>query len=129
MRRNPAPLFLALALVVGVMLCNEARADDTYASITLRPGADAGTTAVTTAYPAGGNQGMIRCDSHPVRLKMCDSASTCTATSNDTLIDADKSTDICPPVSRRSLSVYRAYDGGVPDCRLYIVNPKTVCPP
>lgn len=120
---------LALAGLAALLMFNEAHADDTYASVTLRPGADAGTLALSTTFPVGGNQGMIRCSNYDVKLKMCDSATSCTATSNDTPIDADKSTDFCPITSRRTLSVYRLYDGGIPDCRLYIVNPKTVCPP
>lgn len=127
--RRLALTLLALAAIASILRSHDARADDTYANITLKPGADAGTLATTLAFPVGGNQAMIRCDTFAVRLRLCDSTTTCTATSNDTPIEADKSIDLCPRPSQRSLSVFRTYDGGVPDCRLYVVNPKTVCPP
>lgn len=126
--RRLALSFLTLAAVAGVLLFHEARADDTYVT-TLRPGADAGTLVLLTTWPAGGNQGMLYCSNFEVRYRLCDSTTACTATSNDSPIAADKPIDICSRTSQRSMGVYRQYDGGVPDCRLYTVNPKTVCPP
>lgn len=127
MRRNPAPLLLSLAVLTGMCLIHEARAGDIYVA-TLAPGADAGTLAVTSSYPRGGAQLMLRCDTYEVTHKLC-AAGTCSPGANDSRIDADKSTDICALVDNSQLAVYRLYDGGVPNCRLYVVNPKTVCPP
>lgn len=127
MRRNPAPVLFLLAALTGICLVHEARAGDTYVT-TLAPGADAGTLAVTTSYPRGGAQLMLRCDNYEVTHKLC-SAGTCSPNANDSRIDADKSTDICATIDNSQLVVYRQYDGGVPSCRLYVVNPKTVCPP
>lgn len=129
MRTNPAPFFFCLAMLVAVCFESEAEADDSYASVTLVPGADGGTTASTSSLPVSGEQLMIRCGTYSgVTVKFCDYGVTCTAGANDSPVDADKSIDLCPKTSRRQVSVYKAYDGGNPSCRFYNVNPKTVCP-
>lgn len=111
-----------------MLFMREARADDTFI-LTFAPGADAGSLANTSSYPKNGEQLMLRCASHPVTVKFCDYAVTCSATANDTVVDADKSIDLCPRTQSKQMSLFRTYDGGVPSCRLYAVNPKTVCPP
>lgn len=69
---------------------------------------------------------MIRCTTHPVTYKLCETtASSCSATANDSVIDADQSVDICGLSGYSQLSVFRTYDGGVPSCRLYAVNPSS----
>lgn len=127
MRSNPARLFLFAALAVvlkAALLSSPANAADTYIE-TLRPGADAGTLAVSTGVKAG-NQTMIRCDGFAVTYKLCETAVTsCSATTNDSRIDADQSIDICGVSGYSKLSLFRTYDGGVPLCRLYNVNPSS----
>lgn len=120
--RNLALTLLALAGLAGLLLFHEAHAADFYKE-TLQPGADAGTTA-NAAIDIGG-QVMIRCDNHAVKYKLCEPNRTCAATANDSPIDANQSIDICGVVGFTKLSVYRQYDGGVPSCRLYTVNPRS----
>jgi hypothetical protein len=133
MRPNPLAPFLFLLtaafLATRLFCADDAYADDTYVT-SLFPGADAGSTAPSDAGFGAGQQLMIRCDTYPgVTLRMCQAGAACTATSNDTRIDPDKSIDICTRTGIGQLSVFKQYDGGNPTCRLYVVNPKTVCPP
>jgi hypothetical protein len=120
--RKLALTFLALAGLAGVFFVHEARAADFYKE-TLQPGADAGTLANATLDIGG--QAMIRCDNHAVKYKLCEPNRTCAATANDSQIDANQSIDICGLNNFTKLSLYRQYDGGVPTCRVFSVNPRS----
>lgn len=129
MRYNPASLFFAAAIALAVCFQGEATAKDDYSTHTLKPGHDAGTLAQTpSSFTIRGKQLMVRCSSYSTTAKLC-SSTTCSATIDDTPIDADKSIDICSVTDDTTLSLFRTYDGGVPNCRVYTVNPKTICPP
>jgi hypothetical protein len=123
MRFLPFALVLGLAVGGWWLRPRPAEAADFY-KFSLVPGADAGTTASSTAL-IGGNQYMLRCSSYAVTYKLCEQSATCTATGNDSPIDADQSIDICGLTNFTGVSVFRTYDGGVPTCRVYNVNPPS----
>lgn len=118
---------LGLLLLAGIGVwgvSTRAHAADFYLE-TLAPGADAGSTASSTALKPG-VQFMLRCATYGVTYKLCETTATsCTATTNDSPIDADLSIDVCPLNDYSKLSVFRTYDGGVGSCRLYRVNPPS----
>lgn len=120
MRRIALTCF-ALAFL-GALLFHEAQAADFYKE-TLAPGADAGTLANATTDV--GSQAMLRCDNFEVKYRLCEPNRTCAATANDSQIDANQSIDICGVGGFTKLSLFRTYDGGVPSCRLFVVNPTS----
>lgn len=112
-----------LAGFAGFSLVQQkAHAADFYTA-TLAPGADAGSLALVSI--TGGNQYMVRCSNYSVTYKLCMTGLTCSATANDSPIDADQSIDVCGVTGWTQISVFRTYDGGVPSCRLYSVNPSS----
>lgn len=133
--RRPHVLLCAVAAVAALFVfTGRARADDTYLE-TLRPGADAGSLALNTYWGLDGgvpigSQVMVRCDYFEVNYRLCDKLSTsCSSTLNDSRIDANLDIDICVPGAKKKLSLFRTYDGGVPVCRVYNVNPPSPgCP-
>jgi hypothetical protein len=120
-----------LAATAGIVLSFATRSSPAEAADFLyscpQPGADAGTTANLAINP--GEQLMIRCPGYSgVTYRECQTSS-CTATSTDSVLDADKSIDVCTPSQYTTLSLYKLYDGGNPLCCVYKVYPsmKGVC--
>lgn len=128
MRRVTVMVLLMCGAVVGVA-SREAAAADFYTNRNLQPGADAGTTAPLLLSDAGiqtGAQFMINCETNEVTYRLCQTgAATCLANANDKKIGANRDYDICGVSGYGQLSVFRVYDGGIPSCRVYIVNPQS----
>jgi hypothetical protein len=88
-------------------------------------GDDAGTTAFIT-LPGGSTQVMLRSEGYSSRYRIGNGSGT-VAIATDSVLDADKSIDLCvDPVNGTRLSVYRQYDGGVAQACAYKVKPRTL---
>lgn len=115
-------------LVAGLLGCScigDAYAADFFKK-NLQPGLDGGVYDAMAV--SGGNQLMMYCDTNEVAYKLCDSSTataSCDAGPNDSLINKGQATDICGLQNYTVLSVYRLYDGGTPNCRVYNVNPSS----
>ena len=123
----------ALAVVALFALCVtlslEAEAADLYQA-TLVPGFDAGTGAKLISGNLPGNQFMVSCSTYSgVTYRLCKTqdAGPCAALATDAPIEANKQVDLCAPSGYTALALYKFYDGGNPECGVYIVTPKTVC--
>lgn len=79
-----------------------------------------GTSASSTAL-VGGKQYAMQCDA-AARYRACERA-TCTATTNDALVEAGKMFDI--PLSTDMTRIAVISVSGTANCRLYTVNPRT----
>lgn len=86
-------------------------------------GTDAGFLSAPISINPG-EQSMLRCETYSgVRYRTCFTGETCTATADDSPIDADKSLDICTASRVTQLSLFKTFDAGFTTCRLYKVLP------
>lgn len=125
-----AATVISYVAVIGSVTCaGSAHADDELLGYT-----DGGAAPVVDTIAGGGSgQGRlnwtmtVRCENDPARYKMTQDAGTCTATSTDLKLDADRTFDL--PVNQsqgaRSGGPIKRYvcfaldDGGVPNCKIY----------